>query len=916
MPETSANRVRFGAFELDLDTGELSGNGPTVQLSEKPLRILVALIEQRGKLVTRESLQQRLWPHETVVDFEHGINTAIKLLRRALGDSADAPKYVETVPRRGYRLMVRADWVSSAIHQGSSGADSAPRTPGRSGGMTGKVVSHYRVHDLIGGGGMGVVYRAEDLKLGRIVALKFLSEELGGDSTALERFHREARAISILDHPNICPIYEFGEHKGMPFLAMPLLQGLILRDRLAECACRRKPLPLEELLSIGLDISAGLQAAHEKGIIHRDIKPANVFLTNHGHAKVLDFGVAKVAPALATPSRAAEDPAESLTGNGSDLTSPRSCLGTYPYMSPEQVAGQELDVRTDLFSFGVVLYEMATGSLPSRGGDSAEIVKAVADGKPVRLKLADADIPAELERIVQKALEEDRDLRYQTASEMHADLSRLKRDSAPGSGGKSLACKTIAVLPFVNMSPEKDSSYFADGLTEELMHALTPIRELRVVARTSAFQFRNSSKDIRQIGQVLNAQLILEGSVRLAADQLRITARLASAVDGIQLWSGRYDRKFEQVFQIQDEISSAIAATVQNTLAPADLPLAAPKPAPRAEGEMDLEAMKLYLRGRYFWNQRTAAGFRKAVAYFQEAIRCQPRYSRAHAGLADVNILMMMHNLERPRELMPKARQAAAAAVEIDPASARAYCSLAAVHALFDWNWAAAEVEFQRSIEADPNYATAYHWRALVCEIPQNRLHRALTDIKKAEQLDPLSLPIANDIGFIHFFSRRFEQAESQCKAALEINSNFYRVYILLARICAAQQRYEESLAHLNHAFDAMDGDAFRSQALGTLGFVQGRLGDRAQIAKASEELEALDRRAFASPVDWAILATGGGDLDGAFRHLTEAAREKAGFLVFVGVEPLLDDLRQDPRFAALEQEVLLAGRSRSSYPC
>jgi eukaryotic-like serine/threonine-protein kinase len=430
MPKTPPSRVRIGEFELNLDTGELSGKGRTAQLGEKPLRILLTFIESRGQLVTRDELQRRLWPNDTVVDFEHGINTAIKMLRRVLGESADAPRYVETVPRRGYRLMVPVEWSNGAIDHEISNAteDTKPRGV-RSGGMTGKVVSHYRVLDLIGGGGMGVVYRAEDLKLGRIVALKFLSEELGDDQASLERFHREARAISILDHPNICPIYEFGEHVGLPFLVMPLLQGRILRDRLAESVARREAFPLEDLISVGLDISAGLQAAHEKGIVHRDINPANVFLTDHGHAKILDFGVAKVAQAPSTPSLPADIPAEPFAGNGSDLTSPRSCLGTYPYMSPEQAAGKDLDARTDLFSFGVVLCEMATGSLAFSGGDSAGVFKAIAEGKPVSLNLPNSDATLELERIIQKALEKDRALRYQTAAEMRADLSRLKRDS-------------------------------------------------------------------------------------------------------------------------------------------------------------------------------------------------------------------------------------------------------------------------------------------------------------------------------------------------------------------------------------------------------------------------------------------------------------------------------------------------------
>ena len=429
MPKTTPNRVRVGEFELNLDTGELAENGEIFRLAEKPLRILITLIEHSGQLVKREDLQRRLWPNDTIVDFEHGINTAIKLLRKMLGDSVEAPRYIETIPRRGYRLIVPVTWMDGAT--GATAPDvginrsSDPRA--NTGDMSGRVVSHYRVLELIGGGGMGVVYCAEDLKLGRTVAMKFLSEELGRDPIALERFHREARAVSILDHPNICPIYEFGEQDGQPFLVMPLLKGRILRDRLAECLMRAEPFPMEELLAISLDVSAGLQEAHQNGIIHRDIKPANIFLTCHGHAKILDFGVAKSVDPPEAGSVIVKASTVAASGNSSELTSSETCLGTLPYMSPEQAAHKELDARTDLFSFGVVLCEMATGSLALSGGDPAGIFKAITDGKPVQLVRTNPHSPPELERIVNKALERDPSLRYQTAAEMRADLSRLKR---------------------------------------------------------------------------------------------------------------------------------------------------------------------------------------------------------------------------------------------------------------------------------------------------------------------------------------------------------------------------------------------------------------------------------------------------------------------------------------------------------
>jgi serine/threonine protein kinase len=841
----------------------------------------------------------------------------------------------------------------------------------------------YEVLAPLGRGGMGEVFRARDLRLGREVAIKICSSTSTADGQPLARFEREARAIAALNHPNICQLFDIGPN----YLVMELVGGTPLRG----------PLPIELALQYAIQITDALSAAHAKGITHRDLKPANILVTASS-IKLLDFGIAK----LETP-----DDSDTTT-----LTNAGALIGTVMYMSPEQAQGQAADARSDIFSFGTVLYEMLSGQAAFAANSAAQSLAAILRDDPPSVNAPPAlqaiihrclrKIPAEryqsmtqvkdalvaasrlsepslspaiirshLERVVHSSgfrgsvsicrllrytveavlsnneqnLKEyviglevfDRGERFDPSSDaivrVQARKLREKLDAYYRTEGaydtiqiefpkgryvpsfiakKASTVRTIAVLPFVNLSPENDSSYFADGLTEELMHAMIHVRELRVVARTSAFQFRNSGQDILQIGRALNAELLLEGSVRLAASQVRITARLESAADGMQLWSGRYDRKLEEIFQIQDEIAGAIAATVKHTVAsmepPQDKPIAS-RSAPRGDAEFDLDAMKLYLRGRHFWNQRTAAGFRKAAECFQQAIACQPRFSRASAGLADVYVLMMMHNLGSPGTLLPKAREAAVAALETDPASSQAHCSLAAVSGLADWNWTAADAEFQRSIEIDSNYATAYHWRSLMCDIPQNRLDRALADIGKAEQLDPLSLPIVSDFGWVLYISRRYEEAENQYNAAMEINPDFYRVHIFLGRLYAAQQRYQKALAHLNRAFGSMDGDAFRSQALGTLGFLYGRLGDRERAAEAAAGLEALDRRSFASPIDWAILAAGGGDFEGAFRHLTEAARQKAGFLVFLEHEPLLDDLRSDPRFRRLAEEIFHLGR-------
>jgi eukaryotic-like serine/threonine-protein kinase len=451
MKETLPDRVRIGVFELDLRAGELHDGGRIIRLQEKSLRVLQILVEHGGTLATREEIQKKLWPNDTVVDFEHGINTAILRLRQAMGDSADCPAYIETLARRGYRLMVPVEWLSA----GDSSDQGAPsfRPPLAKGacpeaadrwetasGLLGKKVSHYRVLEVAGGGGMGLVYKAEDLKLGRRVALKFLPEELATDSLALRRFEREAQTASSLNHPNICTIYEVEEHEAQPFIVMELLEGETLRDRLAAAATGVKAIGLDELLDIALPITEGLQAAHDKGIIHRDIKPGNIFLTTQGQVKILDFGLAKLA-AGEVGAEAAEENAGSSTGAaqpggtrvGSEATLTRTgmAMGTAGYMSPEQVRGDHLDTRTDLFSFGLVLYEMATGQRAFRGDSAAVLKDAILNHTPVPLHDFNSTLPAKLEQITAKALEKDLERRYQTAAEIRADLKAIKTDAQP-----------------------------------------------------------------------------------------------------------------------------------------------------------------------------------------------------------------------------------------------------------------------------------------------------------------------------------------------------------------------------------------------------------------------------------------------------------------------------------------------------
>jgi len=730
----------------------------------------------------------------------------------------------------------------------------------------------YEIERVLGRGGMAVVHLAEERKHKRKVAIKILREDIGV-SVGAERFLREIGIAARLSHPHIVPLIDSGEAQGQLYYVSPYVPGGSLRDRLD----RDKKLPIDDVIRIAAEVGAGLDYAHRNGFVHRDVKPENILFAD-GHAMLADFGIAR---ACAGPN---DDP---LTRGG-------IALGTPEYMSPEQASGSDdIDSATDIYALGCVIYEMLGGSPPFRGSSALSVMARHVTEKPKPIRAIRPDTPLHIEHSIAKALSKLPEQRFVSVSDFIAALQQPQSDAARRG---STATRSIAVLPFVNASPDPDNEYLSDGLTDELIDALANVEGLRVASRTSVFALKGKPQDVRAIGALLDVSEVLEGTLRRSGQDLRITVQLTSTSNGVLVWSHRYDRRLDDVFAIQDEMARTIVNTLRATsFGETEAPV-------MHRGTENVQAYGLYLRGRYAWNKRTQKGVAEGIRFFEQAIDADPGYALAYTGLADSYALALDYRSVPVHEGFEHAKFYARKALELDEGLAEAHASLAWSLFIYDWDWPGATAEFRRSIELDPRYSTAYQWYAFLLA-SQGNLEDALIAAHTAQEVDPGSVSIRRGLGYVYYYARRFEQAKYHLLRAIEMNPVAEETYRVLGLILTYAGEHEEAERVLREGMELVDVATYTNV---TLALALARAGKPDYAHETLAALEIKRQKDYVSPVELATLNIALGDNDRAIDWMEKAYDERRGWMAYLTVHPLLDPLRSEPRFKVLVRKMKL----------
>jgi serine/threonine protein kinase/tetratricopeptide (TPR) repeat protein len=800
----------------------------------------------------------------------------------------------------------------------------------------GTFLGRYEVRSLLGTGGMGEVYLAQDTQLDRTVALKILPQELARDQLRMRRFIQEAKSASALSHPNIITIYEVGEIDDTHFIATEFVDGETLRHRITN----DRP-GFDETLEIAIQVASALQAAHAAGIIHRDIKPDNIMLRRDGYVKVLDFGLAKLTEK--SNERLASAPEAMTLVN----TEPGLVVGTVSYMSPEQARGLAVDTRTDIWSLGVVIYQMLTGHEPFEAQTPTDQIVSIIERQPPPISFYTEGVPAELERIILRALAKDRGDRYQTIEEMLDDLRQVRKrlafqielDRSMSAGELSLeriglsrtsqgvqpadtsqasatakakssssitkrrrprkkAIDSIAILPLINTGGDPNTEYLSDGITESIINSLSRLPRLRVMARSTVFRYKGQETDPREVGEELNVRAVLTGRLQLFGDRLMIGTELVDAFDGAQLWGEQYNRKLSDIFAVQDEIANEISEKLQLKLTGEE------KRRLTKRYTHDTEAYHLYLKGRYFWNKRSHDSLERGLEFFKQAIDADASYALAYSGLADSYALLGV--ALPPRDAFPRAIAASLKALEIDDTVAEAHTSFAFARMFFEWDWAGAEGEFKRAIELNPNYATAYQWYGRLLSV-LGRHSESIINLQIAQALDPLSLSINTGVGVSYYLAGRYKEAIEHYHKTLEMNSSFTVAHEHLGSALLQVGLYDEAVREFQQAVRIDQNDLGLRASLGHAYAVTGRKDEAEKIISELQEASTLK---YVSPYFMVEILAGLERVDEAFEWLERCYTDRAPHMIFLNVESKLSALRPDPRFDNLLKRMNLKDKA------